>query len=146
MEKLKISWEQLFAKQEILINQKVKEITEIPIDFSVQKIALQKQFSDLHAIVNQTDKSFLGAVKAQEAKQIKGLANLEQRFLKAQKKKYHSELERITNLQNELFPNQSLQERHANFSEFYLDSGELLIQKLFNELDPLDTNFTILTL
>jgi len=146
MEKLQLSWEQLFAKQEILIHQKVKEITEIPIDFSVQKIALQKQFSELHAIANQTDKSFLGAVKAQEAKQIKGLANLEKRFLKAQKKKYHSELERITNLQKELFPNQSLQERHANFSEFYLESGQLLIQKLFNELDPLDTNFTILTL
>ena len=146
MEKLKLSWEQLFAKQEVLINHKVKEIAQIPIDFSAQKIALQKQFSDLHIIANQTDKSFLGAVKAQEAKQIKGLENLEKRFLKAQKKKYELELERIINIQNELFPNQSLQERHANFSEFYLESGKTLVSKLFNELDPLDTNFTILTL
>jgi bacillithiol biosynthesis cysteine-adding enzyme BshC len=146
MEKLQLSWEQLFSKQDLLINHKVKQIAEIPIDFSVQKLALQKQFSDLYAIANQTDKSFLGAVKAQEAKQIKGLENLEKRFLRAQKKKYHSELERITNLQNELFPNQSLQERYANFSEFYLESGQLLIQKLFNELDPLDTNFTIIIL
>lgn len=146
MEKLQLSWEQLFSKQDLLINNKVKQIAEIPIDFSVQKLALQKQFSDLYAIANQTDKSFFGAVKAQETKQIKGLENLEKRFLKAQKKKYHSELERITNLQNELFPNQSLQERYANFSEFYLESGQLLIQKLFNELDPLDTNFTIITL
>ena len=146
MEKLKLSWEQLFAKQEVLINHKVKEIAQIPIDFSAQKIALQKQFSDLHIIANQTDKSFLGAVKAQEAKQIKGLENLEKRFLKAQKKKYELELERIINIQNELFPKQSLQERHANFSEFYLESGKTLVSKLFNELDPLDTNFTILTL
>jgi len=146
MEKLQLNWEQLFAKQEELINRKVKEITVIPIDFSAQKIALQKQFSDLYTIANQTDKSFLGAVKAQEAKQIKGLKNLEKRFLKAQKKKYELELDRITNLQNELFPNQSLQERYANFSEFYLESGELLIRNLLNELDPLDNNFTILTL
>ena len=146
IEKLQLSWKQLFAKQEELKNQKVKEIAEIPIDFSEQKIALQKQFSNLHTIVNQTDKSFLGAVKAQEAKQIKGLENLEKRFLKAQKKKYHSELERITNLQNELFPNQSLQERYANFSEFYLEDGKTLISKLYSELNPLDTNFTILTL
>ena len=146
MEKLKLSWEQLFAKQEVLINHKVKEIAQIPIDFSAQKIALQKQFSDLHIIANQTDKSFLGAVKAQEAKQIKGLENLEKRFLKAQKKKYELELERIINMQNELFPNQSLQERHANFSEFYLESGKTLVSKLFNEFDPLDTNFTILIL
>lgn len=146
IEKLQLSWEQLFAKQEELINHKVKEIAEIPIDFTAQKLALQKQFSDLLAIANKTDKSFLGAVKAQEAKQVKGLENLEKRFLKAQKKKYHSELERIIDLQNELFPNQSLQERYANFSEFYIENGELLIQKLFNKLDPLDTNFTILTL
>lgn len=146
IEKLQLSWKQLFAKQEELKNQKVKEIAEIPIDFSEQKIALQKQFSNLHTIVNQTDKSFLGAVKAQEAKQIKGLENLEKRFLKAQKKKYHLELERIINLQNELFPNQSLQERYANFSEFYLEDGKTLISKLYSELNPLDTNFTILTL
>ena len=146
MEKLQLNWEQLFAKQEALINSKVNEIAEIPIDFSEQKIALQKQFSDLHTIASQTDKSFLGAVKAQEAKQIKGLENLEKRFLKAQKKKYELELNRITYLQNELFPNQILQERHTNFSEFYLETGKALISNLYNQLKPLDNNFTILTL
>jgi len=145
-EKLQLNWEQLFSKQEILINQKVNEITEIPIDFSAQKLALQKQFEVLYSIANQTDKSFLGAVKAQEVKQIKGLVNLEKRFLKAQKKKYHSELERILQLQNELFPNQSLQERQVNFSEFYLENGKALIASLFNELKPLENNFTMLTL
>jgi bacillithiol biosynthesis cysteine-adding enzyme BshC len=145
-EKLQLNWEQLFHKQEVFINQKVKEIAEIPIDFSVQKLALQKQFEALYEIANQTDKSFLGAVKAQEAKQIKGLVNLEKRFLKAQKKKYHSELERIIQLQNELFPNQSLQERQVNFSEFYLESGEALIANLYHELKPLENNFAILTL
>jgi uncharacterized protein YllA (UPF0747 family) len=146
IEKLQLNWKQLFSKQEILINNKVKEISEIPIDFSKLKTALQKQFSDLYTVANQTDKSFLGAVKAQEVKQIKGLENLEKRFLKAQKKKYELELERIIKLQNELFPNQSLQERQANFSEFYLESGKTLVSKLYNELVPLDTNFTILTL
>lgn len=146
IEKLQLSWEQLFSKQEVLINIRVKELSEIPIDFSEQKMALKKQFSDLHTIVNQTDKSFLGAVKAQEAKQIKGLENLEKRFLKAQKKKFHSELERVIKLQNELFPNQSLQERQANFSEFYLENGITFFSKLYNNLDPFDTNFTILTL
>jgi len=144
MEKLNLNWEELFFKQEALINHKVNEIAEIPINFSAHKIALQKQFTELHAIANQTDKSFLGAVKAQEVKQLKGLDNLEKRFLKAQKKKYESELERIVKLQNELFPNQSLQERQVNFSEFYLESGISLITSLFNQLKPLDTNFTIL--
>ena len=144
--KLGLTWGDLFAKQEDLINRKVLELSEIPIDFSVQKDFLREQFLDLYAIANQTDKSFLGAVKAQEAKQIKGLENLEKRLLKAQKKKYVAELQRIVDLQNELFPNQSLQERKANFSEFYLENGKELIQKLVAELKPLEFNFTILIL
>ncbi|MEY3499095.1 MAG: hypothetical protein RL308_764 [Bacteroidota bacterium] len=144
--KLGLTWMDLFTKQEDLINRKVLEISEMPIDFSSQKDFLKQQFSDLYTIANQTDKSFLGAVKAQEVKQIKGLENLEKRLLKAQKKKYVAELERIVDLQNELFPNQSLQERKANFSEFYLENGKGLIEKLFVELKPLEFNFTILTL
>jgi hypothetical protein len=56
----------------------------------------------LYEITKLTDKSFVGAVKAQEVKQTKGLDNLEKRLLKAQKRKL-SILERITDLQNELF-------------------------------------------
>ena len=144
--KLGLTYIDLFANQEDLINRKVLKLSEIPIDFSVQKDVLKQQFSDLYAIANQTDKSFLGAVKAQETKQIKGLENLEKRLLKAQKKKYVAELQRIVDLQNELFPNQSLQERKANFSEFYLETGKTLIEKLVTELKPLAFNFTILTL
>ena len=117
-----------------------------PIDFSPQKELLRKQFENLYEIANNTDKSFAGAVKAQEAKQIKGLANLEKRLLKAQKRKHSEILERITDLQNELFPNLSLQERQANFSEFYLENGTDLIDKLIVRLKPLESNFEIITL
>lgn len=83
-------------------------------------------------------------MKAQEAKQIKGLKNLEKRLLKAQKRKYSEELKQIIDLQNELFPNKSLQERQANFSEFYLENGEDLIPLLIKQLKPLNTNFDII--
>ena len=68
------------------------------------------------------------------------------RLLKAQKRKLSDVLERIIDLQNELFPNQSLQERQANFSEFYLESGENLILILIQKLQPLSTNFEIIVL
>jgi len=45
-----------------------------------------------------------------------------------------------------LFPNQSLQERQANFSEFYLEYGDKLIPLLMNKLKPLENNFNIITL
>jgi bacillithiol synthase len=144
--KLGLSWSDLFSKQKDLVNTKTEQLSEFPIDFKSQKELLQNQFERLYEIANQTDKSFIGAVKAQEAKQIKGLENLEKRLLKAQKRKHSEELERITDLQNELFPNQSLQERQANFSEFYRENGEKLITTLIDQLKPLEDNFNIVTL
>ena len=144
--KLNLTWSDLFLKQQELFNQKTKEFSEFKIDFSEQKAHLKLQFEKLYKIASKTDKSFFGAVKAQETKQIKGLENLEKRLLKAEKKVHASELERIIHLQNELFPNQSLQERKANFSEFYLEHGTELIEKILLELKPLEQKFTIITL
>lgn len=145
-DKLNLTWADLFSKQAVLINQITQKLSDYPIDFTQQKETLKKQFEALLELANHTDKSFLGAVKAQQAKQIKGLENLEKRFLIAQKRKFQDELQRIINLQNELFPNQSLQERQANFSEFYLENGERLIPQLMNQLNPLEQNFNIITL
>jgi len=145
-DKLGLSWSDLFSKRADLINQKTSELSEFPIDLSIQKDSLKSQFHYLHSLTQKTDKSFLGAVKAQESKQIKGLENLEKRLLKAQKRKYSETIQRITDLQNELFPNQSLQERQANFSEFYIDNGDTFIPQLFNQLKPLENNFNIILL
>ena len=146
LQKLNISKEDIFLKRDIFINKKVKEISNINIDFSSQKTYLKQQFENLYKLAEQTDNSFLGAVKAQEVKQIKGLINLEKRLLKAQKRKLQDHVVRITKLQNVLFPNQSLQERNTNFSEFYLEYGSAFIQELVKNLKPLKNEFLILTL
>ena len=144
-QRLDISIPELFLKQHELINRKVRKISNIDIDFSSQKEHLVEQFQGMYQLAEQTDKSFLGAVKAQEVKQLKGLENLEKRLLKAQKRKLKDEVERITEIQNELFPNRSLQERQTNFAEFYNEYGDKLISGLMDHLDPLDSNFKILT-
>ncbi|HEX8562946.1 MAG TPA: bacillithiol biosynthesis cysteine-adding enzyme BshC [Flavobacterium sp.] len=143
---LNLSWADLFLKQQELLNKKTHQLSEFPIDLSPQKEQLKQQFKLLYELVQKTDKSFSGAVKAQEAKQIKGLEMLEKRLLKAQKRKHAAELDRIVDLQNELFPFQGLQERQKNFSEFYIEAGESLIHTLVGELKPLEHEFKILVL
>ncbi|WP_344816211.1 bacillithiol biosynthesis cysteine-adding enzyme BshC [Flavobacterium cheonanense] len=145
-DKLKLSWSDLFSNQRVLLDSKTKDFSQFKIDFSEQKEYLKKQFDNLYTIANQTDKSFIGAVKAQEIKQLKGLDNLEKRLLKAEKRIHKEKLERIVSLQNELFPGQSLQERKANFSEFYLEFGNKLIEELLTELNALSQEFKIITL
>ncbi|WP_299114808.1 bacillithiol biosynthesis cysteine-adding enzyme BshC [uncultured Winogradskyella sp.] len=136
----------LFLKRNSFINKRVRKISNINIDFSEQIKHLEHQFQGLHQLANETDKSFLGAVEAQEKKQFKGLKHLEKRLLKAQKKKLADQIARATELQEQLFPNNSLQERNTNFSELYLEFGEALIPELLKSLEPLKGDFTILTI
>jgi len=146
LEKLNITREELFLKQLDLVSKKIKEVSTLKVDFSEQRLFLEKQFSELEKIAVQTDKSFIGAVKAQQKKQLNGLDNLEKRLLKAEKRKHQELTEQIEVLQDQLFPNQSLEERQRNFSDYYLEYGEKLIPKLIESLDPLKGEFSILEL
>ena len=60
--------------------------------------------------------------------------------------KYEHELARITELQQALFPNGGLQERKANFSEFYVEFGQAMIEKMIKEFDALGHEFKVLVL
>jgi bacillithiol biosynthesis cysteine-adding enzyme BshC len=145
LQNLNVSISDVFLKQNHLINKKIRQISNIDIDFSPQKKYLEEQFKGLYELAEQTDPSFLGAVKAQEVKQKNGLYHLEKRLLKAQKRKLEDHVNRLALIQNELFPNQSLQERYLNFSELYLDYGEDLLPMLFTALHPLKLEFVVLT-
>jgi bacillithiol synthase len=145
-DQLNLTWSDLFLKQADLIQKKTKELSQFTIDFAAQKAVLRQQFENLLLIAQQTDPSFRGAVKAQEVKQTKGLENLEKRLLKAEKRKHAEILDRITDLQNQLFPNKSLQERQTNFSEPYLEYGTQLFALLNQELKPLEQFFAVIEL
>jgi hypothetical protein len=67
-------------------------------------------------------------------------------LLKAQKRKLEDQISRSTDLQEQLFPGQSLQERNTNFSELYIEYGDQLIPELMKHLEPLKGEFSILNL
>ena len=54
------------------------------------------------------------------------------------------QLEQIVVLQSELFPNNILQERFSNFTDFYLVKGEQLISELVNDFNPFDFRFVVI--
>ena len=143
LKKLTIDFKEVFLPQNELVTKKVTEISAIKIDFSSQKELLVKQFESLKELAKQTDYSFLGAVFAQEKKQINGLNNLEKRLLKAQKRKLVEVVSRVKNIQNELFPNGSLEERTRNFSDYYLTLGNDFIPLLIETIQPLKFDFKI---
>ena len=138
--------ETMFLKRMPLINKKIREISNIDLDLQPFKEKLTEQFNYLESLVAETDSSFAGTVNAQKQKQFKGIDRLEKRLLNAQKKKLVDHVERLTTLHELLFPNESLQERQANFFEFYLDYGDTLLPHLFENLDPLKLEFSWIVL
>lgn len=144
-ERLQLTPHDLFLKRNELINKKIRAISNVNIDLEALRTTLANQFLFLEEIVSQTDASFEGAVKAQKKKQLNGINALEKRLLQAQKKKLIDHVERLSQLQEKVFPQESLQERHANFFEFYLHYGDALLPFLLENLDPFSKEFFWLT-
>lgn len=136
----------LFQEPYLVAEQVTRQVSEIAIDLTPQKKYLKKQFAGLYDLAQKTEKSFYTAVAAQEQKQINGLEKLEKRLLKAQKRKLSDHVDRALQLQKQLFPNNTLQERHQNFSVFYSTYGPDLISQLKEHLDPLEGSFNVLTI
>lgn len=146
LQNLDVSFEEMFLRQHLLIAKKIKEKSDIKFNFEDATELLTQQFLALRRVANETDSSFIGAVDAQQRKQLKGLNNLEKRLLRAEKRKHFLLTNRIKSLQDQLLPNKTLEERHRNFSDYYLIYGQELIISLKESLKPLQQAFTILEL
>ncbi len=141
---LNLEWSELFLPDTDFQAIVTRRHSKIQLDFSDLRSALENQFGRLLEVSKQTHPSYLGAIRAQQARQLKGLANLEKRLLRAEKKNLAEIVGRAMALKRELFPGGGLQERQANFAQFYLDLGDGLITRLMEELDPLNPGFRIM--
>ena len=137
---------ELFANEQELSKTFIQKTTATPIDFSPQRAALKGQFKGLYDLAKTTDASFIGAVAAQEKKQLNGLDYLEKRLLRAQKRKHKAQLERLMVLRQELFPGGNLQERTHNMAQWYFSYGPDIVGQLKMQIKPLDFEFHILTI
>ncbi|MDO9261597.1 MAG: bacillithiol biosynthesis cysteine-adding enzyme BshC [Flavobacteriaceae bacterium] len=145
IQKLGLNQQEILWPLTDLINQKIKEIAAHEIDFSKERTQLELLFKQLEAIATKTDKSFIGAVKAQHQKQINGLNKLEKRLIKAEKRKHQAYINQLTNLHIELFPNGILQERTKNFTDLLLLNKDA-ISALKHQFNPFDFSIDIFQL
>ena len=140
--KLDLDKQDFFLKRTALINKKIRQISNIDLDLQPFKEKLQEQFTHLESLVNSTDASFAGTVAAQKQKQFNGIDALEKRLLQAQKRKLVDQVGRLSELHETIFPGESLQERHNNFFQFYLEYGEEILPLISKSLDPLQLEFS----
>jgi bacillithiol biosynthesis cysteine-adding enzyme BshC len=146
LEKLKLSPQDLLENSNYLIEKISKDFAKSKFDFEIQKQFLKDQFHQLYEIAKNTDVSFEKAVAAQEKKQLNGLDKLEKKLKKAEKRKHENLFLQISELQKELFQDNTWQERHQNFSNFYIKYGDEFFKKLYQEFKPLESEFSFIDL
>ena len=146
LEKLKISYSDLFLPINELINKKIKEKSTLKIDFEKIEREVKRIYYFLNKKAQETEKTFGNLVLAQRQKQLNGLAALEKRVLKAEKIKHQETADRIIKIKEELFPNNNLQERTVNFSEFYMELGGDFLDTIYKSIVPIHSNFIIKTI
>lgn len=141
--KLGLAIEDLFQDIENLLKEYVKRN-------STEELSLNKEQEDLTKILEQIllktqtiDPSLEQTVLAQKAQMQKFIENLEQRLIKAEKKKNETSLEQIRKIKAKLFPNNGLQERHDNFMALYCKHGKSFLEILLQHLNPLDKKFIL---
>ena len=144
LNKLDVSIEEILMPKEILKEKLVKKYSKLKLDFTNLKQNLTDQFLELNRIASQTDKSFIGALSAQEKKQINGLNMLEKRLMNSEEKVHQDKINRVLKIRDKLFPDGKPQERISNFSEFYVNEGIDMISLIKNNLDPLSHKFSVI--
>ncbi|MCX2744709.1 bacillithiol biosynthesis cysteine-adding enzyme BshC [Mangrovivirga sp. M17] len=142
-EKLEIGTKQLFIPFEEQKKDFIEKLTENEIKLNEQKKGLAKVFDEIKDKAAEIDKSLQGFVGSEMAKSMKSIDNIEKRLQKAEEKRHEITLNQLESLLNKLFPNGSLQERHDNFLNFYLNHPKF-IEHLKSAFDPFDFTFNIL--
>ena len=134
----------IFKDEHYLQNQYV--ITKDPsaISLSKEKTSIKILYSGILTKFNNS--GLKDNIKAQLKRQLNALESLESKLISIEKRKYKDSVGQIRKLKQQLFPCNSLQERYDSFIPFYLIDGDDFIERLKQNLDPLDPNFVVLSL
>ena len=134
----------VFKQEHALQKQYVFSQESTEISLKKQQEAMEQVFAELLEKTN--DIAMQNSIKAQLHKQLSALDKLEEKLIRNEKRKYETTLQQITKIKTQLFPNNILLERYANFTPFYLKYGDNFIEILKENLNPINPNFVVLTL
>jgi len=134
------------GKLDDLINFKINSLSKLKLNFDSLKNTLSNQFDDLRRVSIKTNESFIGALNAQEKKQIKGLTDLEKKLKKAEQKNHETELNNIKSIYESLHPKGIDQERYLNFGNFYSFKGQELIDYIIDKVPISDDKILVINL
>ncbi|MEJ2004685.1 MAG: bacillithiol biosynthesis cysteine-adding enzyme BshC, partial [Cyclobacteriaceae bacterium] len=133
-----------FLDKAKLLNEKVEDHSEKELSLDEKRKELDDVFRNIHDQAEAIDITLGQHVEAQQAKLHKVLANMEKKFVRAEKRNHDDLVRQISSVREYIFPGGSLQERHDNFLNFYQNDPSF-IEKLIDNMDPFNYRFNIFT-
>ncbi|MEM7105158.1 MAG: bacillithiol biosynthesis cysteine-adding enzyme BshC [Bacteroidota bacterium] len=114
------------------------------LNLDSEKAELESLFEVIAQKVKAIEPTLEPSVLAEKTKAAKGISNLENRIIKAEKRKHDQTINQIKKLKEKLFPGGGLQERKDNFLEYHYRYGDHFIETLVKTLNPLEKAFIVL--
>ena len=144
-EKTGLDLTDLFKSKNDLFNHWVAKNSSSNLSLEKEIGEAEEVFKKVKAHASEIDVTLSKHVEAKSIKALHSLQVIEQKMLRAEKRKYTEKLKQTEAVKDFLFPNGSPQERADNFLNFYQQDPQF-IQKLIQHFDPLDFRFNVLVL
>lgn len=145
MEKLAVTPEQIFSETESLVKVFLEKNFDHTYSLSDEAAQIEKLFVSLSEKVGQVDVTLKSTVDAEKQKQLNGLKTIEEKIIRAQKKKHEIFINQLRKLKEKLFPEGILQERYENFIPYYIKYGDKYFDMLLDNFDAVPKKFLILS-
>ena len=119
--------------------------TENEMTLSVEKQALNAVFGTILAKATQIDATLDKTVLGEQQKMANALDLLEQKLVRAEKRKHETALQQIQTIKEKLFPERGLQERFDNFIPYYIQYGDAFFDALLQDFEPFFGQFLVIS-
>ena len=129
---------EIFKQETNLIRDYVVSHSSNDWQTETETAAIESIFQNIKNKATLLDPTLRSSAEASLIKMKHQLLILEKKMLRAEKNKLQTQLQRITRVKNTLFPNNGLQERVENFSEYYLEYGSSFFDDLMLGIKPLE--------
>jgi bacillithiol biosynthesis cysteine-adding enzyme BshC len=146
MTQLGFSCVDIFKNEFDLLNQLVKKESTSSWDITNEIKAINEVYNQLQLKAASVDKSLQEHVISLEIKSGKKLAALEKKMLRSERNKFDASKRQISSIKEDLFPNNSLQERVYNFSDFYSRMDKNFMKLIYEASPALEMQFTVVVL
>ncbi len=141
---INLSFEDLLLETDVLIKKFAIENSDESIEIIEELNTIEKAYNAIKAKASVIDSTLSPKLDAMKTNHFKAIEKIQTRMVRSLKQKNEVQINKIKKVKDQLFPGNGLQERKANFMEFYINHGQQMIKFLINECDPFQKEMLII--